>query len=182
MCLSNKQLDAHILARDLISISRDGLDANKLQGFPLLYSQDLLLLRYVYDFHLDGLLLVRRCDVTDVQFRETDKFQRNLLQTENRLKRRLFRSNHAIGNFSTFLKSLASKQVVIVEDERPETQAFYIGRVSSAGSSAVKLQEFTGAGNWERETTTIQLDDITCCQIETNYALFYERHFERSSQ
>ena len=182
MCLSNRQLDEHIAKRDLIAISRSGLDSNKLQGFPLSYSPDLLLLRYVFDFHLDGLLLVHRRDITDYYCRETDRFQRKLLEAENRLKRGLFRSHYSVENVQGFLRSLDPNKIVIIENETPESSQFFIGRFVAADKQIVKMQEFSGVANWKQEATEIPAKNITCCQIDTNYINFYTRHFKRTSQ
>lgn len=182
MCLSNFQLDEYIRKRALIAISRENLNSIKLQGFPLAYSPNHLLLRYVFDFYMDGLLLVRRRDLTDCFCRETDNFQRTLLETENKLKGDLFHVNHAVDSFDTFLKGLNKKQIVIIENESPESPQFFIGRLVRIDSQLVTLREFSGAGNWERDSTEIPIDDVTCCQIETNYIKFYSRHFDRTGQ
>ena len=182
MCISNSQLDEHILKRDLIAVSRQSLESNKLQGFPLAYSPDLLLVRYVYDFHLDGLLLIRRKDISYVHCRETDRFQRKLLETENRIKRGLFRRDYSVESFTSFLQRINHKQIVVRENETPGVDDFFIGRHINSDKDTVTIHEFSGAGNWERDMTKIPIDTITCCQIETNYINFYSRHFDRTSQ
>ena len=182
MCLTNTQLKDHIAKRDLIAISREDLNSIKMQGFPLAYSADLLLLRHVHDFYLDGLSLVRRCDITDSYHRKTDQFQRKLLETENLLKRDVFKSNYSVENYGAFLGNLPEDEIVILEIESPKSRAFYIGRVVSINTETITIQEFTGAGNWKRQETVVLTSDITFCQIQTNYINFYSRHFERSSQ
>ena len=182
MCLSNSELDDHIAKRQLIAISRKELGSNKRQGFPLAYSPDLLVLRYVHDFYLDGLLLVRRNDITESFCRGTDKFQRKLLEAENLLKRRLFSFSQPLGSLHAFLSSLGRKQVVIIENESPDIEDFYIGRIVSANQESIELQVFSGVGNWEKNTTKIPTKDVTCCQLESNYISFYARHFQRTAQ
>ena len=182
MALSNQQLDDYILRRELIAISRSELESNKVQGFPLAYSKKLLLFRYVYDFHIEGLLLVRRSDITDSQCGKTDRFQRKLLEAENKLKRGVFRSDYSIDNFSTFLRGLGAEKIAVMENETPESSQFYIGRIVAVGKQYVTMQEFNGVGNWDRQHTEIELNEITSCQVETNYINFYARHFTRTSQ
>lgn len=181
MTISDKQLDQLISQRDLIAISRAEFDSNKTQGFPLAYSRQLLLLRYVHDFYLDGLLLVRRSDITDFHCRETDKFQRELLNTEHKLKDGVFRCDLTIEDFTSFTKGLGSKQIVIIENESRDASQFFIGLVAAADSESVHVQEFSGTGKWEDEATRIPIDEITCCQIDTNYINFYSRHFSRTN-
>jgi len=182
MVLSNEQLDEHILKRELIAISRSELASNKVQGFPLAYSAKLLLFRHVYDFHVEGLWLVRRSDITDTYCRETDRFQRKLLEAENKLKRGIFRSNYSVDNFSTFLQGLGTNKIAILENESQRSGGFHIGRIVAVRQQSVTMQEFSGAGNWERQHTKIDLNDVTTCEIDTNYINFYARHFNRTSQ
>jgi len=182
MVLSNTKLDEYIVRRELIAISRSKLESNKVQGFPLAYSEKLLLFRYVYDFHMEGLWLVQRSDITDSYCRKTDRFQRKLLEAENKLKRGVFRSNYSVDSFSTFLQGLGSNKIAIIENESPKSGRFYIGRIVAVGKRYVTMQEFSGAGNWDRQHTEIDLNDVTSCQIDTNYINFYARHFTRTSQ
>ena len=182
MVLSNEQLDEHILKRELIAISRSELNSNKVQGFPLAYSAKLLLIRHVYDFHVEGLWLVRRSDITDTYCRETDRFQRKLLEAENKLKRGIFRSNYSVDNFSTFLQGLGTNKIAILENESKQSGEFHIGRIVAVRQQSVTMQEFSGAGNWERQHTEIDLNDVTTCETDTNYINFYARHFNRTSQ
>jgi hypothetical protein len=178
---SNAELNDLILRRKLVSITRENLSPNSQQGFLLSYSPELLLVRYVYDFHLDGLLLVRRKDITAINNGKTNQFQRTLLEAENLLSARIFQTNHSLDSFSSFLGGLAPNQIVIIEDETPDASDFYIGKLLSVGKKSIEIHEFTGAGNWKRNSETIDIARITCCQIETNYIAFYDRHFRRTN-
>jgi hypothetical protein len=72
-------LSSYQKSRQLVSIRRADVDSNAIQAFILGASERLVLLQYVYDFKLDGLLVVRREDISDVQRTATDKFQQSLL-------------------------------------------------------------------------------------------------------
>ena len=58
-----------------------------------------------------------------------------------------------------------------------EDSEFYIGRYVWREDGTHRLHEFSGAGNWDDELTELDLGTITCCQLETNYIQFYQRHF-----
>ncbi len=73
--------------RKLVSIRRDAIDSNSIQGFVLAASDELLLIQYVYDFNLDGLMVLRLSDVTEIKSGATDKFQKQLLIDEQIFKR-----------------------------------------------------------------------------------------------
>ena len=59
------QLAKHQKQRNLVSIRRGEIDGCSIQGFVLGLSENLVLLQYVYDFHLDGLMLLRTADIPD---------------------------------------------------------------------------------------------------------------------
>ena len=181
---SDAELKQHIHCRDLVNFRRAELDSNKIQGIPVAFSDKLILLRYIFDFHIDGLLLIQRSDITQWCCNETDRFQRQLLESENRLKKAYFKLkfNYSVINFESFLKRLPARKIAIVENESVEQQEFYIGRVLNTDQSVVKLHEFSGAGNWFEEPTEIATNQITSCQVDSNYIKFYERFFDRRSK
>lgn len=45
--------------RKLVSINRDAIDSNSIQGFILGFSDELVVIQYIYDFRLDGPLIIR---------------------------------------------------------------------------------------------------------------------------
>ena len=49
-------LDQHHHERDLISVRREDIDDAAIQGFVLARSRELLVLQYISDFHLEGLV------------------------------------------------------------------------------------------------------------------------------
>lgn len=164
----------------LVSIRRDRLDDRKIQAFVLHVSDTLVLLRYVYDFHLDGLMLLRIQDITNIKTTATDEFQKRLLIEEGLFEYVGFGHHPPIGSYDTFLRSLPKDQTVILEDEIAEDPDFIIGTVIAVDTQAVSIRYFTGAANWEDGPSCIEIDRITSCQTDTNYTNFYARHFSRT--
>lgn len=153
-----------------------------MQGFLLAFSDHLLLFQYVYDFRLDGYLIIRRSDVTELSCRDTDRFQRELLQAEGDLQRIDFEFTAPIQSFNSFLASRRANEIVIVEDELSDPQEFLIGTVSHVSDDTVHINHFTGIARRSDPPEQLTIDRITSCQTSTNYIRFYERHFERLSQ
>jgi hypothetical protein len=180
MSLSNSELDQLILARTLVSIQREAIDSNKVRGIPLAYSQELLLLQYVFDFHLDGLLLIRRADIASLKTGDTDRFQTSLMNDANLLDRVPFTGDWAIESFRVFLSVLTPKQFAIVEDELSDPPEFYIGRVISTDRKTIEIHEFSGVAKWAENVTEIDASKITCVQVGTNYIKFYEDYFRKT--
>ena len=176
------QLAQHQQQRNLVSIYRSGIDALSVEAFVLGVSDELVLLQYVYDFHLDGLMILRIADLTAVECSETCKFQRELLVQEGLMQQVPFDTVFDLRNWHTLLPQLAATySLMILECEKLEEPDFVIGRVDQVTPEEVDFDYFSGTGSWGESLTTLALADITSCQVETNYIKAYQRHFERTA-
>jgi len=167
--------------QQLVSIRRDGCDDRKIQAFVLHYSDTLVLLRYVYDFHIDGLLLIRIQDITNIGTTATDEFQKQLLIEEGSFDEVGFGVRPPIHSYDAFLRALPANETVILEDEIADDPEFLIGTIIFADDREVSIRFFSGAANWYDDPSSIEIDRITSCQTKTNYINFYARHFARSN-
>ena len=168
--------------RTLISILRDEIDPNSIQGFILASSDQLVVLQYVYDFNLDGLMILSRSEITDVRSTATDKFQRKMLTTEGVMKQIPFETTFDLQSWRSIIKQIAKVYpLIILECERGDAPDFIIGRVEKTTSAAVYVRHFTGTGRWLDEPVRVKYSDITSCQVGNNYLKFYERYFDRAT-
>jgi hypothetical protein len=175
-----KLLAQHLDGRDLVSIRRDDIDDAAIQGYVLGLSQDLVALQYVYDFHLDGLLLLRTADITDVNCSRTDRLQREMLSREGLEQKVPFEKHLDLANWRAVIGQLAREfPLMIIECEALDDPDFVIGRVHALHENVVEFEYFSGAANWNRELADIELYDVTACRVDSNYINFYRRHFER---
>ncbi|MCE3603904.1 hypothetical protein LXA47_09845 [Massilia sp. P8910] len=176
------RLAQHQQQRNLVSISRSGIDAHSMEAFVLGVSEELVLLQYVYDFHLDGLMILRIADLTVVECSETCKFQRELLVQDGLLEQVPFDSLFDLRNWHTVLTQLANAYpLMILECEKLEEPDFVIGRVDQVTPEEIDFDYFSGTGRWGESLTTLALADITSCQVETSYIKAYQRYFERTA-
>ena len=166
--------------KTLVSICRDNIDANKIHGFILDYSKNFILLHHVYDFHLDGLLVLRINDITEICSNKTDAFQTQLLKDEGLFDQIDFNVGCNLKSWKTILTSLAKNKVyLIIEDENPEYPIFLIGKLSKILNDNVSLLGFSGAGNWDEDESVMYYEDISSLQVNNNYIEFYKRFYER---
>ncbi|MDB4499357.1 hypothetical protein OAL52_00135 [bacterium] len=70
--------------------------------------------------------------------------------------------------------------IVILEDETTDDPEFLIGRLMEVGRDEIMVRFVTGSGAWADEPSVIATERITSCQIDSNYSLFYARHFARN--
>lgn len=165
--------------QQLASISREPIDDRRLQAFPLQCSPHLLLVQYVYDFHTDGLMVIRRPDITAIESSATDRFQRALLSEAGSLHAVPWEQTRCLDSFTTFLAELPTDSMVILERESVDLSDFWIGRLKEVANDRAVLHEFTGTARWLDEPTDVDLSDLTSCQIGTRYIQFYEDYFKK---
>jgi hypothetical protein len=182
MSVSRDNIERLIADRALISIRRKRVDARSIQAFPLAVSQRLVLLQYVYDFHIDGFMLLRLRDISDLKIGDTNIFQRRLLQEEGVLDQVKFGFSAPMESFPDFLRSLPPTELVIIESELTDPPQMNIGTVASVDSRSVAINYMTGIARREETPRKMSVRDITSCQIRTNYISFYQRHFDRLTQ
>ena len=138
--------------RALVSRRRDGVDENSIQGFVLGVSDELVMLQYVYDFKLDGLMVLRTVDISELDRSKTDEFQEGLLQVEGLLQAVPFDYSIDLSTWPTAIAGLAEDYpLLIVERELLDEPDLAIGRVLEIGAEEVHLKYFTGAANWLEE-------------------------------
>jgi hypothetical protein len=170
----------HQKKRNLVSVRRSEIDDNAIQGFVLASSEHLVVLQYVYDFNLDGLMVLRVADITEVRCTATDKFQKGLLVQEGLEQKVPFASTFDLRDWRSVISQLSkTHELMILECEAGEENDFVIGRVLKTTTTAVQMQHFSGAANWAESPTRLKFKDITSCQVGTNYVNVYQRYFER---
>lgn len=167
-------------SRTLISIERDKIDDNSIQGFLLEYSNELILIQYIYDFNLDGLMILRRNDITKIKSNATDILQTQLLKDEDLYKNVDFYVKLNLSDWGSILSNIKKDYgLVIIEDEKKEKGIFLIGKIETITKKSVEITHFTGTGTWGEVPTPIDFNDITSCQVNTNYINVYQRYFEK---
>jgi len=173
-------LARHQRQRDLVTVRRDDIDDNGIQGYVLAMSDQLVALQHVYDFRLEGLMILRLADLTDVECSATSRFQNDLLVREGLAQAVPFDKRFDLGSWPEAIGQLAREfSLLIIECEALHEPAFAIGRVHGVSGEAVELDYFNGVGQWEDERVEIEFADISSCQVDTNYLNVYRRHFER---
>jgi len=164
--------------RSLVSIFRDLIDGQSTEGYILAASDKLLVLQYVYDFHLDGIKVLRMADITDVECSETNEFQKELLINEGLEQQVPFDTPIDASDWAPlFAQFSASYPIMIVECEDSDENSFVIGRVLKIHADSVELLGFAGNGTWDEEAITLRFEDITSCQVGSNYLNVYQRYF-----
>ncbi|MBN1378895.1 MAG: hypothetical protein JXA04_06640 [Gammaproteobacteria bacterium] len=169
--------------KELISVRRNIFDDYEIQGFLLDESDDLILLNYVYDFNLDGLMALRKKDISSIETSKTDSFQTELLKIEGIYTKVNFDTKYDISSWKTFIESAIEKhKYFIIEEEDFEVPEFTIGIIEKICEKSIIMKHFTGIGRWLDEPEEIKYEDITSLQIGNNYLNVYERYFKNKGE
>jgi hypothetical protein len=166
--------------RSAVSIRRKRIDAHSIDAFVLGVSDQLVALQYKYDFHLDGLMILRIADITEVNSNATDRFQQGLMQAEGLLDTVPFDAPFNLQSWQTVLEQLSAfGGLMIVESEKPKSEDFILGQFLGISQQKAFFKFITGIGQWLDDPASIRLKNITCCQVETNYANFYQKYLNQ---
>jgi hypothetical protein len=153
-----------------VHITRCKIDKNPIDCFPLIMSQDLLLVQYIYDFELDGYKLVRIKDMTSIISGKSERFSEFILKEEGILNQIKIPSFPILDKWVNVFRNLKSlEQNIIVECESTESNIFYIGKIVQVMKSSLLLLYFNELGEWDKEPTKIIFKDITSVSFDTRY-------------
>lgn len=165
----------------LITIYRENMNDNGIQGFILGYSKKLILIQYVYDFNLDGIMILQRSDVTNIESDESGMFQTQLLKNEGLYDKVDFSKTYDLKNWKTVLSTIGSTyQFITLEDENPECYIFILGKITKLGRKKVSVHEFACTGTWKNEVSKMSYKNITSFRAGNNYPKVYENYFKQS--
>ncbi len=165
-------------AQALVSVAREEIDDDTIQGFIVDFDSRWVVLQRIDDFCHDGLLFLRKADLTAIESRATDRFQKSMLEADGVLEAIDFSFRLPSGGVFQLLSELPSDRIIIVEDET-EADIFLVGTVSRIDDGSLAIRFFSGVGDWDDEPSEIEREDITSMSFLTHYTLAYERFFER---
>ena len=168
-----------MLKRKMVSIERSHIDDRHLQGFILDESDELLLIQYIYDFRLDGLMVLTKSDITRLQINRTCEFHTHLLRQQGLLKHIPFDRKFDLSSWQDFFKSARKDfEFFTIEEERFKEPNYYIGTLEKVKKNHVKIREFTETGRWVDRPTVAKYKNITLCQVGTHYSDVYQQYFK----
>jgi hypothetical protein len=177
----SQTLTTLLKSRSLVSIRRQDVDDYGIQGFLVGLSDDLLAVEYVYDFQIDGLMVLRRSDITEVRRTATDEFQERLLKKEGIRPGAQTPMPLALERWEPLIRQLSSHHpLMILERELGPSPSLAIGRPVRITAAQVEFQTFSGTGKWAPKNERLRYSQLTCLQVNTRYLSFYQRHFERT--
>ena len=152
-------------------------------GIILEQSPDLILMSDSFDFHYDGLTLIRKADISEIQLSDNERFMKKILKAEGYMT--LVKGRHKqlglkVGSLEQVLKHLhRTKLPVIVECKYGKHDLFQIGPIVEVTSKRVSIDHFKANGEFDAKPVITKMKDITTVQIDSPYANTFYKYAKR---
>lgn len=160
-----------------VQITRAGMAHEVWNGFPLVVSDDYVLVRTLHEFALDGYAVMRLRDVTDVSSGEPERFFERVLRAEGLLDRVTAPRPVLLRSWRSVVESVrAHYRFAILECEASDENDFVLGEVASVDDEAASVHYIQVNGTREADVTRVALDELTLVRFDEQYVNFFGRY------
>jgi len=162
-------LEQAIADKALCAVNRDLIDYLSIYGYPLQISENLVAIRFVYDFAPDGVKYIRTQDVTEVFCGEAEEFNDKIVKAENAVLDFKAPALNAESMKTLCTDLQKSGELAAIACEGYEESLFYVGKIVSAQDKQAEVLCFDGLGVWDKKPIKLDYKKITCISIGTRY-------------
>lgn len=165
--------------KHLVTVYRKSVDGYGIQGFLVGLSPSLMALEYLNDLQPDGLMVLRRAEISDVKRTGTDEFQERLIQSGTAGSRWHLDESLQLEDWRALITQLKPMYpIMALEREWGPAPERVLGVPLNATAARVEVRSFTGIARWLPAPTRLSYAHITCLQVGTRYLNAYQRYFE----
>jgi len=137
----------------------------------LALGDELVLLRVVDDFRLDGYFVARVADVKALRSNEYERFVERVLKDRGLWDDVGRTAPVPVDDWTSVLAALrAAGAIAIIECEAAPVEEFYIGKVCAIPDGVAEILEFTATAEWDEEPSDIALAEITRVRFLDGYS------------
>lgn len=160
-----------------VRLARAGLARSSWYGFPLALDDELVLLRSLHDFAVNGFAVLRLRDVTGVHSGDAERFFERVLRAEGALDAAGAVRPVPLGGWPAVLEAVRARyRHAIVECERADGGEFYLGELAAVDDDEVALHFIAVTGTREVALTRVPLDEVTLVRFDERYVNLFGRY------
>ncbi len=177
--MKNKQIQfkKHVKQKNVVGIRRGKIDPNPIFGVLFDVNSHLLLLQCLEEFHFNGYHILRTNDVSQLIFRNYERFLKKILAKEKIFPSVNMRYKVNIADWEAAFRSLKNCQInIIVERERKKVNSFYIGTIEKVEEKSVYMRHFDAMGRWNKKPKIIPCREITKVIFNDEYINIFSKH------
>lgn len=166
-----------IVSKKQITIEREEVDDEPITAIPIMMSEQLLLIHYLYDFCTDGYKVLCIPDITKVERGKIEEFHDEIICKEGMLNL-LCAPKVSICSWKDFFDSMVKENRLIdVSLEKVQNgKNFFVGKVRATNENFIELQEMDGLGNYKRGISKLFYKDITLVSFGNRYSELLDKY------
>ena len=146
-------------------------------GFPLALGDELVLVRSLHEFAVNGFAVMRLRDITAVLSTDAERFFERVLRAEGALDEAPAARMVPLRSWRSVLEAVRLHyRHAIIECEGPEGGAFYLGELAGVEGDEATLHYIQVNGTRERALTRVALDDVTLVRFDERYVNLFGRY------
>jgi len=163
---------------DNVQLERASAENPTWNGFPLALDGDLLLVRTLDDFFLDGFAVMRVRDLVEVRDGAAERFFHKALRAEGLLDALAPAPDVPLRSWRAVFDAVRARyRFAIVECERDDDAGFYLGElVADDDRDSAALHYIQIDGTREGAVTRVPLDEVTLVRFDERYVNLFGRH------
>ena len=178
-----KKLENHIANKDYVKIyitDEDELGITHFEGLVFEQNDEFILMSDSTDFFYDGLVILRKKDVSEIRHSDNERFIQHIMENEGWIKSTFeYKSKiriqlRTLPEVLTQLKELGI--AIIIECKYGDNDIFQIGPVNEVTKEFVKLDYFNAKGEYDLKPTFAKLEEITHIKVDSPYANIFQKY------
>ena len=157
-------------------------DEMSLGGFILQQSDNFLLIQVEEEFFLNGYAIIRTEDIDEIICEDGENMLQQILEKEG-----VIEESYGIDyelkmkSWKTIFKHLQELDIhAIVECEDLDEPLFVIGPIEKIGKEKLQIRYYSPSAILEKETTKINMDDITMVKFGDRYSTIYRKYLKEA--
>jgi hypothetical protein len=159
----------------ITKFQRRRIASHAIYGVVVARSRLFTLIQRIDDFRCDGYVILRNRDITAASVHPSEKTHAAIIRAEGRWQAvSSFAKRMDISSLAAILAHLR-KTVVIIEDERPKSKNFFIGRIIHLAPSMIGFRHFDADAIWQ-DPCFIRHRSMTQIRFDDDYSRIYAKH------
>ena len=177
----DKIINKHIKNKNFVKvyISHKDYNLTYFTGFIFEHNRDFILMSDMNDFNYEGLIVLRKSDISEIKHKGKIKFFHKMLKKE-KIKKRIFKRraqiDFGLDTMHNMMKQLKKLQIpIICEHLYKKDELFQIGTIQKVGKKKAEIKYFNVLGKFDFKPSIAKYKSITYIRIDSPYAnIFYK--------
>jgi len=181
-----KAINNHIKNQDFVKaylVDEEGSKITHIEGIIFEQTDKLILMNDMTDFNYDGLVIIRKKDLSEIKHTDNERFFKKILDKENitqKIASNKEQANVILSKYKELLvQVMVTKQPVIIECKYANDDRFLVGPITKVADKYIEVKYFNSQGQYDLKEVKVKIKDITVLKIDSPYAnTFYKYAYE----